>query len=177
MKLSIVLALLFIAMHFVAAEVAPSSSPTATPSATPACLAPEFRQFDFWLGKWKVTNPKGVQVGTSEISRVSQGCAVREQWTASDGTGGTSLNYYDESDHEWHQDWVGGDGTILHLHGGLEKGVMLLANVMKTSKGTYRNRITYTPLTGGKVKQQWDISTDEGVTWQTTFVGTYEKQS
>ena len=30
------------------------------------------------LGHWKVTDPKGNQVGTSEISRVSEGCAIRE---------------------------------------------------------------------------------------------------
>ena len=116
-----------------------------------------------------------MQVGTSEISRVSAGCAVREQWMAANGQGGASLNYYDESDHEWHQDWVGGDGTILHLHGGLQGEAMILRNQMKTRKGTLRNRITYTPLPGGKVRQEWAMSTDEGATWQISFLGTYEK--
>jgi hypothetical protein len=55
-----------------------------------------------------------VQVGTSDISRISEGCAVREQWTSASGQGGTSLDYYGPSDHPWHQDWIGGDDTILH---------------------------------------------------------------
>ncbi len=167
-------ALLGLLLSLGAACVAVAATPA--PAPTPACQEPPFRQFDFWVGKWNVKNAKDVQVGTSEVSRVSEGCAVREQWRAASGQGGTSLNYYDASDHEWHQDWVGGDGTILHLHGGRQGEVMILGNTMKTSKGgTYRNRITYTPLPGGKVEQEWAASTDEGKTWQVSFLGTYEK--
>ena len=152
----------------------PSPGPTATPP-PPACVSPEFRQFDFWIGHWKVTNPKGVQVGTSEITRVSEGCAVREQWQSANGQGGTSINYYDPADKQWHQDWVGGDGTILHLHGGLKDSVMILTGESQSPKGPFMNRITYTPLPEGKVKQEWSISVDAGKTWQTSFLGTYEK--
>lgn len=164
------LAALGLALMIVAAEAV-------SPSPKPVCQAPEFRQFDFWLGNWKVIGAKGTQVGTSEISRVSEGCAVREQWRAADGRGGTSLNYYDPSDHEWHQDWVGGDGTILHLHGGLEGEAMILRNRVPTSKGSYSNRITYTLLAIGKMRQEWAFSLDDGVTWQVSFLGTYEKSS
>jgi len=152
-----------------------ATTATATPP-QPACVAPEFRQFDFWIGRWKVSNPKGVQVGTSEITRQSQGCAIREQWLAASGTGGMSVNYYDEADRKWHQDWVGGDGSILHLAGGLVGGAMVLSGETKSAKGSDLNRITFTPSADGKVKQEWTISTDGGKTWQTTFLGIYEKQ-
>jgi hypothetical protein len=155
----------------------PTSTSKPAPSRPPACIAAEFRQFDFWLGKWKVTDPKGNQVGTSEISRVSEGCAIREQWTNNTGQGGTSINYYDADDHQWHQDWVGGDGTILHLRGGLKAGAMVLSGESKGAKGTVINRITWTHLPDGKVKQEWETSTDTGTSWTTAFVGTYEKQS
>jgi len=148
----------------------PGSSPP------PACLSPEFRQFDFWIGKWKVTNPQGQQVGTSEISRVSEGCAIREQWTSATGQGGMSINYYDASEGKWHQDWVGGDGTILHLRGGLKEGAMILSGEGRGKKGTIINRITWTPLPEGKVKQEWASSTNTGASWQISFVGIYEKQ-
>ena len=148
----------------------PASSPP------PACLSPEFRQFDFWIGKWKVTNPQGQQVGTSEISRVSEGCAIREQWTAAAGPGGMSVNYYDATEKRWHQDWVGGDGTILHLRGNPKDGAMVLSGESKGARGTIINRITWTPLPDGKVKQEWEISTNTGKSWKTSFVGIYEKQ-
>jgi hypothetical protein len=120
-------------------------------------------------------NPQGKQVGTSEISRQSEGCAIREQWTSGSGKGGMSINYYDADDHKWHQDWVGGDGTILHLQGGLAGRAMVLTGRSKTPQGTALNRITWISLDGGKVKQEWAVSGDNGETWQISFVGIYEK--
>ena len=87
---------------------------------------------------------------------------------------GMSINYYDPEDRKWHQDWVGGDGTILHLAGGLVGNAMVLSGVTKSGKGMTLNRITWTPLPGGKVKQEWSTSDDDGKTWQTSFVGIYE---
>ncbi len=154
----------------------PTPANKSAPSQPPACVAPEFRQFDFWLGQWKVMDPQGKQVGTSEISRVAEGCAIREQWTSASGKGGTSINYYDADDHKWHQDWVGGDGTILHLSGGLKEGAMVLSGESKGAKDTILNRITWTHLPDGKVTQKWETSGDTGTSWKTAFVGTYEKQ-
>src|SRR4051794_19298843 len=96
---------------------ADAQTPTPAP---PACVAAEFRQFDFWLGKWTVKNPDGKQVGSSQITRASEGCAIREDWTSGNDKHGMSINYYDPTEKHWHQDWVGGDGSILHLAGGLE---------------------------------------------------------
>ena len=149
----------------------PSAAALAPP---PACQDAEFRQFDFWVGKWKVTNPNGQQVGTSEVSRQSEGCAIREQWTSASGKGGMSINYYDPAEKKWHQDWIGGDGTILHLHGGMKNSAMVLSDEAKGGQSALVNRISFTPMPGGKVKQEWSISKD-GQTWQTSFVGIYEK--
>jgi hypothetical protein len=173
---TILLALGAVVLISTAVAQSPAPAGAAKPSPAPACQAAEFRQFDFWLGKWNVTGPKGNQVGTSEISRQAEGCAVREQWTSASGQGGMSVNYYDESDRQWHQDWVGGDGTILHLHGGMRDGAMVLTNESKTGRAGARvDRISYTPLPGGKVKQEWSFSTDHGQTWQTSFIGIYAK--
>lgn len=161
------------------APVATLHGASPSPSPTPACTAAEFRQFDFWLGKWKVIDPAGQQVGTSEISRVSEGCGIREQWTSAGGKGGMSLNYYDAADKKWHQDWVGGDGTILHLRGGWKDGAMVLVGESAGSagkKGTIINRITWTPQPDEKVKQEWSTSTNSGAKWQTAFVGLYQKE-
>ena len=153
----------------------PAPAGSATPSPTPACQAAEFRQFDFWLGKWKVSLPNGQQVGSSEISRQAEGCAIREQWTAASGKGGMSINYYDPAVKKWHQDWVGGEGTILHLRGGMKDGVMVLSDEPASGPGAVVNRISFTPMPDGKVKQEWSISKDNGQTWQTSFLGIYEK--
>lgn len=167
-----------IALLLAPAVWAASPTPNASPVPTPACSGAEFRQFDFWLGKWKVIGPKGKPVGTSEISRASEGCAIREQWTSAAGKGGMSINYYDPADQKWHQDWVGGDGTVLHLRGGMVGEAMILSGETQDAKGSSTmNRITWTPLPEGKVKQEWALSSDAGGTWKTIFVGIYEKAS
>ena len=53
---------------------------------------------------------------------------------------------------------------------------MVLSGESKGTKGTVINRITWTQLPDGKVKQQWETSSDTGTSWKTSFVGTYEKQ-
>jgi hypothetical protein len=172
-------AVALIAFSLLGASPGPSSSPTAaapTASPKPACQEPEFRQFDFWIGKWTVRNPNGNEVGSSEISRASEGCAIREQWQARSGKAGMSLNYYDPEERQWHQDWVGGDGTILHLRGGMHGGAMVMSGEAKGPQGAVTNRITWTPLPDRKVKQEWGTSADGGKTWQISFLGTYEPQ-
>ena len=54
---------------------------------------------------------------------------------------------------------------------------MILLNRIPTKKGSYSNLITYTTMTGGKVKQEWAFSLDDGATWKISFLGIYEKQS
>jgi hypothetical protein len=39
------------------------------------------------------------------------------------------------------------------------------------------NRITWSPLDGGKVRQLWETSKDKGVTWQTTYDGLYSPRA
>jgi hypothetical protein len=172
LALLIVVALLLACLSWASSTL--TSTPTASP--TPACTTLEFRQFDFWLGRWKVTNPQGKEEGTSEISRASEGCAVREQWKSASGVTGMSINYYNAADHKWHQDWVGGDGLILHLQGEFTGNTMVLSGETKTNKETLLHRIKWTPLPEGKVKQEWATSSDNGQTWQTIFTGIYEKQ-
>src|SRR4051812_14292264 len=77
---------------------AQSPLPVASPQTLP-CSGLEFRQFDFWLGRWSVSDPAGKAVGKSEITRASEGCAIRENWTSAAGQEGMSINYLDPEDH------------------------------------------------------------------------------
>jgi len=91
-----------------------------------ACSDAGFRQFDYWLGAWMVTDTAGRPVGTSHVIRVSDGCAILEQWKDASGNAGTSLNFYDRGAESWEQTWMGAQGGVLRLRGGLENGVMTL---------------------------------------------------
>lgn len=150
-----------------------SPSPTASPAPQRrACDGPEFHQFDFWVGQWVVRNPAGKEVGSTEISGASGGCAIREQWSSVSGVAGMSMNYYDPADRQWHQDWVGADGTILHLHGGLHDDAMVLSSDVSAQTSNL-SRTTWTPLPDGSVKQEWATSSDAGHSWVPIFVGIY----
>jgi hypothetical protein len=143
-----------------------------------ACAGPEFRAFDYWLGEWSVTGPQGAVLGANIITSVSGGCGVLESWTDNQGKTGTSLNWYDRSTQRWTQLWVGEGGMILRLEGGIVNGAMEMAADGTAVNGTtVRNRLRWTPLDGGKVRQHWETSADGGATWQTAFDGTYTKKT
>ncbi|HKP73868.1 MAG TPA: hypothetical protein VJT82_13075 [Pyrinomonadaceae bacterium] len=158
------------------AAAATPSTQTAKPQPANPCDASAFRDFDFWLGTWVVKDEKGNNIGTSEITKVANGCAILESWKGGDGTPGTSINYFDKRSGKWNQHWVGGGGEILHLSGTFENQAMTLSGTRTTPKGQMIDRITWTPLQDGRVEQQWNISTDGGQTWKKSFDGFYSRQ-
>jgi len=166
-----------VALFLVIAAIVPAG--VAAQGARPAgCNRPEHRQFDFWLGEWEVTGAKGNKAGTNHIQAIHGGCALREEWTGTTGFTGTSLNAFDASSGRWHQTWVGSDGLVLMLDGGLRDGAMELTGTTRGVDGTVtRHRIRWTPLGGtpATVRQLWETSGDEGKTWAVAFDGTYRR--
>lgn len=154
-----------------------TQTPASRPPAANPCAAPDFRQFDFWVGTWVVRDQGGKEIGKSEIKKVAAGCAILENWTGGDGIPGTSINYFDKKNGKWNQDWVGGGGEVLHLSGTLDKQKMTLSGERETPKGRIMDRIEWTLLPDGRVQQQWNISTDKGQTWATSFLGFYSRSS
>lgn len=148
----------------------------ATPAPKP-CATPQHRQFDFWLGDWDVTTPDGKTAGHNRITLILGGCALREEWTGASGTNGTSLNIYDAGARQWRQTWVDDGGSVLLLTGELKGGKMVLEGESPAGGGkTSHQRITWTPLSAGKVRQLWDWSVDGGKSWKVEFDGTYVKK-
>jgi hypothetical protein len=172
-----------------AAVRAQSPVPAAPPSATPAasavprpapCTAPEYRQFDFWVGNWDVRDPGGTVVGTNRITREYDGCVVQEHWEAKGPIKqtGSSFNTYSVPGRHWHQTWVDSTGGFLLLDGGLVDGSMVLAGEMPARVGTgmMRHKITFTPHPDGTVRQYWEVSRDAGKTWTAHFDGLYVRK-
>ena len=153
-----------------------SSQTTAAPTPPAACSQPEHRQFDFWIGEWDVSLPDGRPAGTNRIRRVHGGCALHEEWTGASGSTGTSLNAYDAAARRWHQTWVGSDGLLLRLDGGMKEGAMELEGVTVGADGARTlQRIRWTPLGGtpARERQLWEASTDGGGTGAVGLDGTY----
>jgi hypothetical protein len=148
--------------------------------ASPACSAAEQRQFDFWIGRWEVFTADGKKAGDNLIEAIDGGCALLERWRGQGGFSGTSLNSWDSEARQWRQHWVDNQGGLLRLAGGLERGLdgtrMVLAAAEPDPKrpGTLRRqRIIWTPLSDGAVRQHWESSDDDGASWRTVFDGRY----
>ena len=147
------------------------------PARPPACATPAHRAFDFWEGSWEVT-AGGQLAGTNRIERILGGCALQEHWTGAKGLRGTSLNWFDASGGAWRQLWIASDGSTLSLAGGLRGAEMVLEGVAPGPDGKPQaQRITWTPLGGGKVRQRWEASGDGGKTWKLVFDGLYARKA
>jgi hypothetical protein len=151
--------------------------PQTAPKIKPGpCDNPQCRQFDFWIGDWDVFTADGERAGSNTVQKILGGCVVQENWEGTKGSKGQSYNVY--SNGRWHQTWVDNQGTLLLLDGEFSQGKMVLqGDTPNPNGGTVRNRITWQTLPDGRVRQYWDMSTDEGQTWTDVFVGFYVRKS
>ena len=136
----------------------------------PTCTAPEYRQFDFWVGEWEVTQ-NGKVAGRNSIRAILNGCAISEEWSGAGGFKGSSLNFYNADTMHWHQTWIDSRGQSLALEGRLEGESMVLQNTIAAN--TPRHRITWTPLTDKTVRQVWQVKETADSDWKTLFDGKY----
>lgn len=175
-------AALVAALALTTAAAAQQETPTPTtesppPAAAKPCAGPEYRQFDFWVGDWEVTQPDGTPAGTNRIERILDGCVLQENWEGVDGSRGESYNLYSASDGHWHQTWVDKSGTLLLLDGGLEDGKMVLRGTRKGPGGRQlTDEISWELLDDGRVRQHWRVSPDGGESWRDLFIGLYARQ-
>ena len=141
------------------------------------CSADEHRQFDFWLGQWTSYSKEGKKQGTNHLTKLLGQCVIQENWESGGGKfKGTSFNFYDPARKEWHQTWVDSSGGTLRLDGGLVGGSMQLSGKRTESNGDeVVERITWTPLEDGRVRQHWQASIDKGENWTEVFDGYYQK--
>lgn len=144
----------------------------------PNCKDGASRQFDFWVGKWRVTE-KGKLAGHNRIELLLDGCALLENWVGAQGGEGKSLNFFDRDDGLWHQTWIDRSGGALFLSGKFENGVMRMEGVRAATdkQPATRHRITWRALADGGVRQLWESTPDGKEEWVTQFDGLYVRES
>lgn len=139
----------------------------------PAGSAGEQRQFDFWIGTWEVRDSAGVLLGRNRVEALLGGRVLQEHWTGAKGGAGTSLNAFLPAKKVWRQTWVDSQGNVLDLEGGMAGRSMVLTSPAGTPGQA--NRITWTPLADGRVRQFWEQSEDGGRSWKPSFEGFYTR--
>jgi len=146
----------------------------------PGCTAPEYRQFDFWIGEWDVS-PAGsaMVIAESTIRPLDQGCSIFEEWRPFASAGGHSISSYDSTDGAWHQEWVDGNGRRTPFSGGFENGVMYLDNLgpppPNASPGL-RRRMNYQRIDEDTVRQWGEQFDEASQSWVVTWDFTYRRR-
>ena len=138
------------------------------------CAGERFRDFDFWLGSWRVVDAEGAEAGQNRIESAQAGCLVQETWRGATGSTGTSLNFYDPVAAVWRQVWVS-PGALIDISGGMTQGSMVLTgSIVYVAEGrSLPFRGTWTALPDGRVRQFFEEQRQAGV-WTAWFEGFYE---
>ena len=163
------LAYLCLASLTILAAVAAGQSVSA---ATPPCSAPEFRQFDFWVGDWDLTwpgsKPQEILRGRNTISRKLSDCVIEEQFDGSKDAQlrGLSVSVYSPRMKKWRQTWVDDQGAYMDFIGELDGSQMILSRHAQNPKGEdITQRMVFKNIAADSFDWSWEQSNDAGKTW------------
>lgn len=143
------------------------------------CPAPEYRQFDFWLGDWdtfEVVGDTTTSTARARVDLIAGGCAVHELYEQTDGLIGDSILSFDPVRKVWQQTWVtNGDGLMV-LTGAFKDGAVTLEGEYHTKSGkNLPHRITW-KREGSGVRESAVLSKDGGKTWEPAFDVLFKKR-
>jgi len=162
----------FIFFGFVANDGAAHDSGVGAAAArSAACAAPNYRQFDFWIGDWDVfdVDNLAIKVARVRVEAILNRCVLHETYEGTNGHQGQSFSIFDASRQVWHQSWVTNDGQFLVVEGGMQAGAMILNGADRTANGKERRVRGIWKLVNEGVRESATRSTDGGVTWQPWF--------
>jgi hypothetical protein len=147
-----------------------------TTTANAACTAPVYRQFDFWLGNWRVTNAAGKLLGYDRVTKRLGGCVVYEEYRdTTDPSIGVGMTGYDAGRALWHQAFMDDAGFVLDLDGSLQGGAMVLEGTDIANGKTRLNRGVWSRRGAEDVEELWTVSLDGGQSWETRFDGRFHR--
>lgn len=151
-----------------------------TPTPPAPCETAEHRAFDFWVGEWSVSRADtNAKVAESRIEKLYGGCAIRENWMPTVGTGGGSLNVYDPQIRLWRQSWADSSGAWVDFSGGIVDKAVVLTGLWRNYVAPGKDaliRMTYRKRDDGSVSQIGEQSTDFGKSWSIAFAFIYQSK-
>ncbi len=134
-----------------------------------SCVAPEYRQFDFWLGDWDVFEGGGAtKAAHVRVDRILDGCALREYYEDHKSLRGESLSIYDRSRKVWHQSWVTNQGQLLSIEGQMQGGEMVLRGSYRAMNGE-ETMVRGTWKREGVGVREIAVTSSDGKTWKPWF--------
>ena len=147
-----------------------SAAQETTPSVSQDCKAPEYRLLDFAVGSFTMHTAKGQLAGHLGFQKKLEGCAIAGYWAGSQGGQGEVNLYFDRSDGRWHQLYIADDGWVLHFSGQFVGPSLVMTGLNTFADGRRGvQRMTWSMLPDGRLRQFWEISSKDGKSWETLF--------
>jgi hypothetical protein len=137
------------------------------------CAAPEFRQFDFWVGEWELSWPASPATqgapgrAASRIESTLDKCVIMEHFDGGPAIPlrGMSVSTFNLRKHQWQQTWVDNSGGYLDFVGGFKNGQMILSRHATRNGKTFLQRMVWKNIEPGSLDWKWERSDDGGRTW------------
>jgi hypothetical protein len=135
------------------------------------CDCTECRQFDFWIGKWKVKwndNDGNLFEGTNTVNSILEGCVIEENFDGNPGMNfrGKSLSVYNHTHKVWQQTWVDTEGFYMLFIGGMQDSKMILSRTVETTDGPLTQRMVFYNIQKDSFDWNWESSTVDGKNWK-----------
>ncbi|MBK5305759.1 MAG: hypothetical protein JJD92_03635 [Frankiaceae bacterium] len=114
--------------------------------------------FDFWLGRWEVTDAAEGSIGTNTIRRILGGAVIEERFAIAGPDGkpyrGRSHTAYVEG-RGWCQTWVDTTGLYLDFVGAATDGGMTLERTAALDGKPVTQRMQWSDITADSLVWQW----------------------
>ncbi|MDQ2680888.1 MAG: hypothetical protein M3Y21_07700 [Candidatus Eremiobacteraeota bacterium] len=143
-------ALLFVTIVFLVATIA---------TAKAGCNAPEFRQFDFFIGNWLVTNKAGKRFASDRVTREFDGCGIWERWYGDSGSRGAGYSGYIPARKLWVQTFVDNDGDVLVFQGERKGRSLVIRGMSYPKQGIVeQNVVVFRPISKDEFEEYWTVA-------------------
>lgn len=146
------------------------------------CSAPEFSEFDFWVGDWVATWNDTLH-GTNRIEKIFGNCTIHENFSDPNTNFlGQSWSVYNSNNKKWQQTWVDNQGGYIALTGRMTGNSMVLTTAERTvpssvsPTGKIMSRMVYYNIKPDAFDWSWEASTDGGKSWKQNWLIHYRRK-
>jgi hypothetical protein len=153
-------------------------------STSPCIADSSYQRLAFWIGDWDVYDSTGKHYARQRVHAVIDQCAITAEWEGGVGDKGIGISAYDVRTGDWKQVYV---SNQVPAPSGIQlrrsdrsydgPGVRFIPLLEPPPGNPARSRVTIMPLSGHRVMQLFENSSDGGMTWRTLFKAEHRSHS
>jgi hypothetical protein len=155
-----------------------AATPALSQSNSAPCSGAEFKQIDFWLGKWDARweGFPGIPAGqgTNLITRTYDGCVTEEHFLGGP-LKGHSVSTFSTRTKNWRQTWVDNEGSYIDLAGGPDGAGDFVLTTLPQSGTPAASRMLFTDIKPDSFTWRWQATRD-GKAWKDSWVIHYTRK-